>query len=372
MASIRERGPNQFFVEIRRKGVVVPRRTFETRKEAKDWADVIEGKVVGNEYVGPSLANSTTFLEALEWYETDVLPKIGADRKNQKIKLNFWKKSEFKHWKLSALHSWDLIAWRKETQDEAHADPKNNIYHGEDAKWAPQTCWHYLQLISKLYNSWSQEHKTVLTNPVSDNVRPVLNNCRERRLFDELDNDGNDEEARMFAAVRTSRSRWLESAVIISLETGVRQTELAGLTWDRVRLDVEYPNFYIPKNLAKNENARTVPLSTRAVAAFKVLKDPSMPYSVGEVKAMNLGKSLNTVLGVNTGRAIMHAFNAVIDDEHFPDLNWHDLRHEAISRLFERTDFRDQEVMAIVGHLSEESLKRYTHLRAAKLGKRMG
>lgn len=49
------------------------------------------------------------------------------------------------------------------------------------------------------------------------------------------------------------------------------------------------------------------------------------------------------------------------------DLHFHDLRHEAISRLIERGVFNLMEVAAISGHKSLAMLKRYTHLRSARL-----
>jgi len=71
------------------------------------------------------------------------------------------------------------------------------------------------------------------------------------------------------------------------------------------------------------------------------------------------------------GRGIIHAFRDAITEQEFPDLRWHDLRHEGISRLFELTDLRDHEIMAITGHLTAAMLARYTHLRADRLGARL-
>jgi integrase len=74
---------------------------------------------------------------------------------------------------------------------------------------------------------------------------------------------------------------------------------------------------------------------------------------------------------VQTGRGIIHAFRDSTPEKAFPDLRWHDLRHEGISRLFELTDLRDNEIMAITGHLTPAMLARYTHLRAHRLGARL-
>jgi integrase len=53
------------------------------------------------------------------------------------------------------------------------------------------------------------------------------------------------------------------------------------------------------------------------------------------------------------------------------DLWFHDLRHEAVSRLVE-SGLNDQEVAAISGHKSMQMLKRYIHLRAEDLVKKLG
>jgi integrase len=49
-------------------------------------------------------------------------------------------------------------------------------------------------------------------------------------------------------------------------------------------------------------------------------------------------------------------------------LTFHDLRHEATSRLFEK-GLNPMQVAAITGHKTLQMLKRYTHLRAEDLAK---
>jgi len=53
------------------------------------------------------------------------------------------------------------------------------------------------------------------------------------------------------------------------------------------------------------------------------------------------------------------------------DFRWHDLRHEATSRLFEK-GLHLMEVASITGHQDLKMLKRYTHLRAEDLVGRLG
>lgn len=54
----------------------------------------------------------------------------------------------------------------------------------------------------------------------------------------------------------------------------------------------------------------------------------------------------------------------------FKNLRFHDLRHEAVSRLVD-AELGDQEVAAISGHKSMQMLRRYTHLRAEDLERRL-
>ena len=53
-------------------------------------------------------------------------------------------------------------------------------------------------------------------------------------------------------------------------------------------------------------------------------------------------------------------------------LRFHDLRHEATSRLFENTPLDDIEIAKITGHRTMQMLARYTHLRARNLVERLG
>ena len=53
------------------------------------------------------------------------------------------------------------------------------------------------------------------------------------------------------------------------------------------------------------------------------------------------------------------------------DLRFHDLRHEATSRIFEK-GLNVMEVAAITGHKDLRMLQRYTHLRAEDLAVKLG
>ncbi|EQD66080.1 Integrase, catalytic core, phage domain protein, partial [mine drainage metagenome] len=54
-----------------------------------------------------------------------------------------------------------------------------------------------------------------------------------------------------------------------------------------------------------------------------------------------------------------------------PDLHFHDLRHEATSRLYERTTLSDAQIAKITGHKDPRMLMRYANLRASDLAARL-
>jgi integrase len=52
-------------------------------------------------------------------------------------------------------------------------------------------------------------------------------------------------------------------------------------------------------------------------------------------------------------------------------LKFHDLRHEATSRLFERTTLSEGQIMKITGHKSHRMMMRYANLRGSDLADRL-
>ncbi|MGI0135320.1 MAG: tyrosine-type recombinase/integrase, partial [Candidatus Micrarchaeaceae archaeon] len=99
---------------------------------------------------------------------------------------------------------------------------------------------------------------------------------------------------------------------------------------------------------------RTVPLSP---AALDVLK--SLPRRIN-----------GSVFGLSSN-AISMAWKRTVKKANIRGLTFHDLRHEAISRLFEDTNLDMMEIRAISGHKTLQMLARYTHLRTHRLADRL-
>ena len=131
----------------------------------------------------------------------------------------------------------------------------------------------------------------------------------------------------------------------------MRRGELAGMTWDMV--DLKKRTVTLPDT--KNGQKRIVPLSSEAVA---ILKDQLSTRRIdGEVWDIGLD-------------AISQNFAKACQKAGISGLHFHDLRHEATSRLFEK-GFDTMEVRTITGHKTLQMLARYTHLKAEDLAERM-
>jgi integrase len=105
----------------------------------------------------------------------------------------------------------------------------------------------------------------------------------------------------------------------------------------------------------KTEEPRAVPLSSAALAALE-----SLPKSIG-------GRVIAT-----SRMTLYKAFERACERAGIENYTWHDLRHEALSRLAERGDFTVLEMAAVSGHKTLQMLKRYTHLQAENLAKKLG
>lgn len=346
---IQIRGPHQYRAQVRRNGLYRS-RTFDSLQDAQQWRRVTDGLLSGYQIVDNPKARKTTLAQACDWMLEGSRAGKNANANNVRAKLRYWKTTAICLWPLASIFDWDLIEWRRDVLDEDNADDGEVV--GPNAECGAQTVIHRLNALSKLVQTWSRAHRVPLDNPVRRGVRPARPHGRDRRLADH-------EEQRLIEASRKSSRPWLEAAIVISIETCVRQTELATLKWGQVKLNTDLPYFDLPKT--KNDRPRRVPLSIRAVSALRSLI-PASGIS---------GLEDQTVLSIETGTGIIHAFRDAITEQEFPDLRWHDLRHEGISRLFEPTYLRDHEIMAITGHLTAAMLARYTHLRADRLGARL-
>ncbi len=181
-------------------------------------------------------------------------------------------------------------------------------------------------------------------NPVSQIRLPAMGRPRDRRLTPgEFD--------RLLKAARASRCKMLPTAIELAVETAMRREELCSLTWTDVDMNRQVARLH----LTKNGDPRDVPLSSRVIELLSQLVRPIRGGTVLRIR----------------GPALSQAFRRVCKWTGLENLHWHDLRHEATSRLAERLGNDVMALSAVTDQKTLQMLKRYTHLRAEDLARRL-
>jgi len=334
--AVEYRGPYQWRARIRRKGFPSQTKTFETKHEAEAWERIILSEMDRGVFVSRASAESTTLLECLDRYLKEIVPgKKGFKQDESKIRV--LKRLPMAHHYMASIRGSDVATLRDEM-----------LHNGRSAS----TVVKYLAVISHLFNiarkEWGMES---LANPVELIRKPVVKNSRDRRLEE-------GEEEKLLNGCRSQGNTWLEPLVILAIETAMRKGEMLAIDWKLV--DLKDKCIYLPGEITKNGDSREVPLSS---CAIKVLKSLPRPIS---------GKVFGTT-SYATRKAFIKVCAKAIDTGGNPapieGLTFHDLRHEATSRLAEL--YPAQDLAKITGHKDLKMILRYYHPRGKDLAKKL-
>jgi len=289
-------------------------------------------------FVSREEAENTTLSEALDRYGREISSGKKGDRQ-EIARIRFWKSHPLAKRFLASIQGKDIAAFRDE-----------RLKSGASAN----TVRLDLALLSHLFTIAVKEWgMTGLVNPVYQIRKPKLPRGRDRRLLPE----------ELERIVVASESPVLSDLMRFTIETAMRRGEIAGMTWDMVDLKKRTLTLLVTKNGEK----RIVPLSTEAV---RILSD--LPRRLnGKVWGM-AADSISQAFIRAVSRARSTYENECEEKKETPDpsflvdLTFHDLRHEATSRFFEK-GLNPMQVAAITGHKTLQMLKRYTHLKAEDL-----
>lgn len=358
MAQITKRGDLQWRARVRVKGYPDQSRTFMYREDAEKWARATERELETAGFVDRREAEKTTLRTVLERYAREITPrKKSAEIEAVKISV-LLKDKALANLKMSAISSSAVAAWRDRRSTDVGAS----------------TIIRELGILSAVLNHARREWGIHVENPIRYVKRPPAPRARDRRL-------SGDEESYLLKALADatrnsdgtfgsggSRNPWLAPLVQLAMETAMRRGELLALSWEHV--DLKRCVARLP--VTKNGDARDVPLSTRAVAILKSLpRNIAGPVFPTTAEAVKLGFT----------RALRRAQITYRDDckeagkrpapSFLQDLHFHDLRHEATSRLADKLP-NLIELSAVTGHRDLRMLKRYYHPKAEDLAKKLG
>ena len=151
----------------------------------------------------------------------------------------------------------------------------------------------------------------------------------------------------------------------LAIETAMRMREIYTLSENQI--DIDKCTIFLEKT--KNGDRRQVPLSSIAIDALKhYFKEvPKRERGVGNLLFPFWNGSQNSKVLTATTSKLSRQWRRIFEHAGCGDLGFHDLRHEAASRFYERTSLSDLQIAKITGHKNLEMLKRYANLRASDL-----
>ena len=329
MAHIRQR-KGRWTVEIRHRRGQQVYRTFIKKSDALRFINETETQIQQNRYRDISEASKTTLKIVIQRYVREII-KDKADKKRERSKYNVILRHDICRKTLTELRSSDFAQFRDQRLELGLT---NSTINRELSAMRVA-----IQTSIDEWNCWLPE------NPVKSSIKLTENPARERRLKE------GEYEKLMIACKRNSKwsspSIYWCPAINFAIETSMRLSEQLSLRWQD--LDLIKRTAFLPAEITKTKRSRTVALTDKAL---EVLKE--IPRHIhGKVFPMSLNYH-------NKG------WRALCKRAGIEGLRWHDLRREAISRMFER-GLSITEVQSLSGHLTLQMLSTYTTHEAEKL-----
>ncbi len=323
MATIRKIKSGKFEVQIRRKGTVPVSKSFVKKSDAEQWARHMETKADRGDLPTPvKVLDSYTVKDIIERYRDNItVKKLSAD--TETYILDAFLRQSISKLSLAQITSSHFIKYRDKRLKSVKAGTINRE----------------LGIIKHAFDMADREWNIpIRNNPLSKISKLKVNNARNRRLV-------TGEYQLLMDALGHTRNDLIKPIINFAIETGMRRGEILRLKWSDIDYDARV--LFIP--ITKNGHSRTIPLTSNAIGILQGLE--------GEYHNIN-----NKVFPLS-GNAVKMAWQRLVERSGINDLNFHDLRHEAISRFFE-SGLSVPEVALISGHRDYRMLFRYTHLKA--------
>ena len=300
-------------------------KTFISKQDAQRWARETERQIEVGQYVDLSEANKTTLKALLERYEREVSSKKRSSADKYLIK-NIMR-HEIVSKVLAQISTTDVAKFR---------DARLETISGS-------SCNRELSILSdcikRAINEWGCY---IRENPVKANLRCKENNKRNRRL------DVGEYE-KLMSSCKNNRAFWCP-VIAFAIHTGMRRGELLNITWDMVQWDKKF--IKLPAHITKTNRDRNVPLQPHAIEILQ-----NLPRSLG-------GKIFP--IGIKN---FERSWRAICKRANITGLRFHDLKREAVSRLFEK-GLSVSEVQTFVGN-SFATLSVYTEHNSTTLAEKL-
>ena len=339
MASIKQYRGKTWRAIIRRKGFAPQSQTFESKKDAVEWATAIEARMGVSRFDPLQLqhAKTTTVKDLFERYEREVAVSMRGRNEVATVK-RLIRDAPFMRMLASKLTPQDIRQWRdarvKEVQPQSVHREMNTLSG----------------VISHAIEEWSA--------PIS--INPCYAVSRFKGADRPRDKRWSEVDTRAFltaagwqeGATPSTGRDYVGWALLLGIETAMREGELCSLTV----ADFRPADKCAYLSMTKNGEARSVPLSVKAMQYLAFLcQGKSLGDKIIPLKANTL---CEYVLDVRRKCGLEH-------------LVFHDTRHEATTRIAAKLT-NVLELSAVTGHKSLKHLKRYYNPIPADIAGRLG
>lgn len=325
MASIRKRN-NRWEVRVRRSGQPTQTKTFTLKSDAQQWAREAELALEKGEFLQKPKVSPITLEGAVKRYLEEVAihhKGVASERYRLGKMANRLGKSKL----ITSITSKDIASYKVERQKEV----------------TTASVRRELNLLSSLFETAKNEWGIIpLNNPITAVKRPSDSIARDRRL------KPTEKEQLLSESLRIG-SHQLYLAILIALNTGMRQGEILKLRWD----DIDFARDQITVRDTKNGSNRVIVISS-------VLRGSLVTARQNKEKLFTI-----------TASGLQQAFRKLTTRLQIRNLRFHDLRHEAISSFFEM-GLSVPEVQLMSGHRTLDQLMRYSHASIERIKHKVG
>ena len=336
MASYRERG-GQYQAIVRKRGYERVAKTFFTKAAARSWATQVEAAMDNGSWTDVRGLRSTTVGSIIERF---IQEANQGDTTFGKSKLATVRATarRFEHVPVSDLTPETILDYGRSRR----AGPK-----GISKSTLNQELTYLAQAIDFARTLWGlqlPENSVRTTMRVMSSLKLIgSSNDRDRRLRP-------GEYKRLLLAAGT---HWIRELLPIAVHSSLRQEEIHKLRFD----DIDWGRNLLRVRDREEERGKSSEFCTIPL---------HLPLRNALSRAMKYRKSGSNLAPCKHSASISDRFALVTREAGIQDLTFHDLRHEAISRFFEK-GLSIPQVAVISGHKDWKQLKRYTQLRPADI-----
>ena len=370
MAVIREvkRGLRAGWQAIVRKQGNSLSRVLPSKKAALEWAGRVEAAIAVS---GPDKPfDRTAWLPVLQARQGMAAPEVAVDPDDLPEPSPRWTvRKAFEHYEetvlpgmkggtkaLSRTGAWKERVLADKPMDEvSRADVKKVIAERLAAGKAANTVRNDVFTLSALYTVAIDDWELDLANPVRPSDLPGMPPPRQARLQDARGKEKRSHEERLRDALALGPDpQEMDDLMTLALDTGMRRGEIVTLRVGDVLLEDGVDQVLARKT--KNGIPRAVVLTARGAAI---------------VNRRSEGKESDEGLFTLTGDGVQYRLELARVRAKLPHVRFHDLRHEALSRMADR-GLTIGELSNQSGHRTAQVLLGYINKRAADIKGKLG